>query len=69
MKDMLAKMDLIIDESQAIFDTYMKKYGQFSNMTRSVYISLVEQCNVRKRLEEMYKEEELNERLETSEKE
>ena len=67
MKEMLRKMDLIIDESQAIFDTYMKKFGIYSNMTRSVYISLVEQCNVRKRLEEMYKEEELNERIATSE--
>lgn len=69
MKEMLEKMDLIIDETQALFDTYVKKFGMFSNMTKSVYISLTEQYNVRNRLEELYKEEELNERIATSEEE
>lgn len=54
---MLEKIDIIIAETQALFDTYVEKFGLFSNMTKSVYISLTEQYNIRKRLEEMEEKE------------
>lgn len=57
----LKMMDKIIDETQAVFDTYMKKYGMFSNMTRSVYVSLCEQHRIYSLLKEKFEEEANNE--------
>ena len=58
MKEALKLMDLVIADTQAVFDSYMKKYGQFSNMTRSVYISLCEQYRVYDLLKAKYEEAE-----------
>ncbi|WBK39961.1 membrane protein [PinkBerry-associated phage LS06-2018-MD08] len=57
MKEALKHMDSIIRETQEVFDTYMKKFGQFSSMTRSVYISLCEQYRVYDLLKEKFEEE------------
>ena len=67
MKEALKLMDLVIADTQAVFDSYMKKYGQFSNMTRSVYISLCEQYRVYDLLKAKYEEAEEVERLKTIE--
>jgi len=63
---MLKHMQSIIDETQKVFDKYVEKYGLFSRMTRSVYMSLVEQHRIYDLLKEKIEEDE-NERIKTSE--
>ena len=67
MKQALEHMETIISETQSVFDSYVKKYGMFSNMTKLVYNSLCEQFRVLDLLIEKYEEAEELERLKTSE--